>query len=39
MLRKNRENSINEILESASDKKIVVGGPGTGKTYLFEKVV
>lgn len=36
---KNREEYIDEILESSAAKKIVVGGPGTGKTYLFEKIL
>jgi len=39
MLKKDREDFINEILRSPSTKKIVVGGPGTGKTCLFEKII
>ena len=33
-----RDKYVNAILESKSEKKIVVAGPGTGKTYLFKKV-
>lgn len=39
MQKEDREEYINKILESSSPKKIVVGGPGTGKTYLFERVI
>ena len=34
-----RQKHIDEILRSRSDKKVVVAGPGTGKTYLFKKVL
>jgi hypothetical protein len=34
-----RENHLVAILRSPSPKKIVVGGPGTGKTHLFKKIL
>ena len=34
-----RDNHIKIILDSKSDKKVVVAGPGTGKTYLFKKLL
>jgi len=34
-----RTKYVNEILSSAADKKVVVAGPGTGKTFLFKKVL
>lgn len=34
-----RDGYVNTILESKSDKKVVVAGPGTGKTFLFKKVL
>lgn len=34
-----RDKYIEEILTSKSDKKVVVAGPGTGKTYLFKKIL
>lgn len=30
---------IDKIIESPSPKKVVVAGPGTGKTFLFKKVI
>lgn len=30
---------IDAIIESSSHKKVVVAGPGTGKTFLFKKVI
>ena len=30
---------IDAIIESSSRKKVVVAGPGTGKTFLFKKVI
>lgn len=33
-----REASLKKILSSTSDKKIIVSGPGTGKTYTFNKL-
>ena len=39
MIKKDRERFINKILRSPSTKKIVVGGPGTGKTFLFKEVL
>lgn len=37
-LRRGRTESVNEVLNSTSRKKIVVAGPGTGKTYLFKRL-
>ena len=34
-----RERYLNLILDSESDKKIIVAGPGTGKTYTFKRVL
>ena len=34
-----RANCVNAILESTADKKVVVAGPGTGKTFLFKKIL
>ena len=34
-----RREAIDSVLNSASRKKLVVAGPGTGKTYLFEKLL
>jgi len=34
-----RTKHINSLVESPSPKKVVVAGPGTGKTYLFSKVL
>jgi superfamily I DNA/RNA helicase len=31
--------AINQILESASHRKLIVAGPGTGKTTLFRRVL
>lgn len=39
MMKKERELYINKILRSPSTKKIVVGGPGTGKTFLFKEIL
>lgn len=33
------EKYINTILKSSSPKKVVVAGPGTGKTYLFKRML
>jgi len=33
------EERINEILNSLSSKKIIVAGPGTGKTYVFKLIL
>ncbi|HEY5123015.1 MAG TPA: UvrD-helicase domain-containing protein, partial [Ignavibacteria bacterium] len=35
----NRAKYVDEILNSKSQKKVVVAGPGTGKTYLFKKIL
>ncbi|EKE05109.1 MAG: hypothetical protein ACD_19C00426G0131 [uncultured bacterium] len=34
-----RQKHVDEILNSTSKKKIVVAGPGTGKTYLFKEIL
>ena len=34
-----RQEHVNAILRSPSNKKIVVAGPGTGKTYLFKSIL
>lgn len=34
-----RQEHIDAVLNSASHKKIVVAGPGTGKTYLFKEIL
>lgn len=34
-----RDEHINAILKSPAGRKVVVAGPGTGKTYLFGKVL
>lgn len=34
-----RQNHIDDILNSESRNKIVVAGPGTGKTYLFKEIL
>lgn len=34
-----RQKHVDKVLSSKSEKKIVVAGPGTGKTYLFRKVL
>lgn len=36
---KERTNSVNAILDSNANKKVVVAGPGTGKTFLFKKIL
>jgi hypothetical protein len=35
----NRSIHVQKILNSQSQKKIVVAGPGTGKTYLFKEIL
>ena len=39
MSEKVRSEFVNKILESVSTKKVVVAGPGTGKTYLFKEIL
>jgi len=34
-----RSNYVNAILKSKADKKVVLAGPGTGKTFLFKKIL
>ncbi|MBX3009738.1 MAG: ATP-dependent helicase [Melioribacteraceae bacterium] len=36
---KERSESVNKILISTSSKKVVVAGPGTGKTFLFKEIL
>lgn len=36
---KARQGHVDAVLESPSRKKIVVAGPGTGKTHLFKKIL
>jgi ATP-dependent exoDNAse (exonuclease V) beta subunit len=37
--RNKRQKHVDTILNSPSQKKIVVAGPGTGKTYLFKEIL
>ena len=37
--RNERQKHVDAIVNSPSRKKIVVGGPGTGKTYLFKRIL
>jgi|GEM_PF-568402 len=34
-----REEAVAKILESAHERRLIVAGPGTGKTYTFRKVL
>ena len=34
-----RQKHVDEVLRSCSKKRIVVAGPGTGKTYLFKMIL
>jgi superfamily I DNA/RNA helicase len=34
-----RDKHVDKVLASVSRKKVVVAGPGTGKTYLFKRVL
>jgi superfamily I DNA/RNA helicase len=34
-----RENCLQAILDSPARRKLVIGGPGTGKTYTFRRVL
>lgn len=34
-----RQDCLNRILQSEATKKIIVAGPGTGKTYTFEQLL
>ena len=38
-MERQRQEHVDAILHSDARKKIVVAGPGTGKTYLFKKVL
>lgn len=37
--KKDLEDKINEIVNSVSSKKIIVAGPGTGKTHVFKLIL
>lgn len=37
--KKERQKYVDAVLNSKSKKNIVVAGPGTGKTYLFKKIL
>ena len=37
--KKERENDISAIKNSLHPKKVIVGGPGTGKSYLFNELI
>ncbi len=34
-----RTADVNAVVTSKQSKKVVVAGPGTGKSYLFEQVI
>lgn len=34
-----RTNDVNEILNSLHPRKVVVAGPGTGKSFLFQEII
>jgi superfamily II DNA or RNA helicase len=34
-----RQKHLDAVLNSPSKKKVVVAGPGTGKTHLFKKIL
>jgi len=36
---KERECSIKKIIESDKDRKVILAGPGTGKTYIFRQYI
>jgi superfamily I DNA/RNA helicase len=38
-IQKKRGEYVEAILNSTSNKKVVVAGPGTGKTYLFKEIL
>lgn len=38
-VKREREEYVAAVLNSSSKKKIVVAGPGTGKTYLFKRIL
>jgi len=38
-IQEERSKHIDSLLTSKSQKKVVVAGPGTGKTYLFNKIL
>src|SRR5260370_29410329 len=37
--RKDRQGYVDAVLRSPARKKIVVAGPGTGKTFLFSRIL
>ena len=36
---KERTSSTNKIINSLAIKKIIISGPGTGKTFIFKKIL
>jgi hypothetical protein len=34
-----RDEHVSKVLSSTAERKVVVAGPGTGKTYLFKKLL
>lgn len=38
-MQKERQDHVDAVLASSAPRKIVVAGPGTGKTYLFQKIL
>src|SRR4051812_35574077 len=36
---RDREAATNAIVESSADKKLIVAGPGTGKTFTFREAL
>lgn len=38
-VKQERSKKVDELLSSKSNKKVVVAGPGTGKTYLFSRIM
>ncbi len=36
---KDREKALNNILDSTAPRKLIVAGPGTGKTYTFKRLL
>lgn len=37
--KKERENDIDKIKDSTHPRKVIVAGPGTGKSYIFQKLI
>lgn len=34
-----RQQALDDILDSAANRRLIVGGPGTGKTYTFNEII